>query len=684
MKQFLWFGNCAAKVFLAHSIENAMIDLSIIIVNYNVKEFLLNLLDSILISAKNISSEIIVVDNASDDGSVEILRERFPNVKLIANKINVGFGSANNQAMKIAAGNYFLLINPDTIVREDTFSKMIEFFEKTPQVGIAGCKVLNPDGTLQLACRRSFPGPWTSFTKVIGLSRLFPKSRVFARYNLTYLNENQTYEVDAVSGAFLMIRRDVYEKVGGFDEQFFMYGEDLDLCYRAQKSNFKVYYVHTTEIIHYKGESTKRSSIDETKVFYNAMHLFVRKHLSSSFLVESILQLAIIFRKLIAFANVFKLSIISIVVDFFIFSGAVFLAEKIYANQHWTGFPAFALPWIYFVPALIQIFISAIGGAYKKNSFSILRTFFSLLYGLVFLSALTYFFKQVAFSRAVVLITYGLSLAAFLLWRIALKVIFKMGLETDTRKSRTLIVASEKKAEELAAKLKSTFTRLYQVVGLIGLTRKNIGGSIGNFKILGAVDNIKKIIADEKIDKVIFSSDDLSFNQMFAVVAECQGENVEFLVAGKESDYLVGKSAITMLDDIPLLKVQYNISSYLHRASKRSFDLVLSFLILFLVYPFIYLFQKFASEKNKFSQFILETPSVFAAKKSFVGPQESSYHGELYVGKKGLTGFWYIEDLSESDKEEMKKLDIFYAKNQNIWLDLEILGKTISKMFFRM
>ena len=661
-----------------------MIDLSIIIVNYNVKEFLLNLLDSIKVASKNISVETIVVDNASDDGSVDLLQQKFPDVKLIANKTNIGFGAANNQAMKIVGGKYFLLLNPDTIVREDTFIKMIEFFKSTPQAGIAGCKVLNPDGTLQLACRRSFPGPWTSFTKVIGLSTLFPKSKILARYNLTYLNENQTYEVDAVSGAFLMIRKDVYEKVGGFDEQFFMYGEDLDLCYRVQKSNYKVFYVHSTEIIHYKGESTKRSSLDETKVFYNAMHLFVRKHFSSSFLIESILQFAIIFRKLFAFANIYKLTIISVVVDFFTFTLAVLLAEDYYANEHWRGFPAFVIPGVYFVPALIQIVISAIGGVYKRNSFSILRTCFALLSGMIFLSALTYFFKQVAFSRAVVLITYALAVFFFLLWRIALKVIFKIGLDTDTRKSRTLIVARESKAEELAVKLRSTFTRLYHVVGLIGLTRKSVGTSISNFKILGAVDNIKKIIAEEKIDKVIFSSDDLSLNQMFAVIAECQGENIEFLVAGKESDYLVGKSAITMLDDIPLLKVQYNISSYLHRASKRLFDIIYSIPILIFIDPFIYLFQKFTSERSKFSQFILEIPSVFVSKKSFVGPRDSSYHGELYVGKIGLTGFWFIENLSDPDSQELKKLDLFYAKNQSVWLDMEILGKTISKMFFRM
>ncbi len=660
-----------------------MTDLSIIVVNYNVKEFLLNMLDSVRKAAKTISAEIIVVDNASDDGSIESIKEKFPSVKLIVNKKNIGFGAANNIAMMHASGKYFIIINPDTIVREDTFIKMISFFEANPAVGIAGCKVLNSDGTLQLACRRGFPGPWTSFTKVMGLSTLFPKSKLFARYNLTYLDENKTYEVDAVSGAFMMMRKEVYDRIGGFDQEFFMYGEDLDLCYRTQQAGYKVYYVHSTEIIHYKGESTKRSGIDETKVFYDAMHLFVRKHFSSSFIVESILQSAIIFRKLIAFANVYKLAIVSIVIDFLIFSVAVLLGEHIYANEHWRGFPDVFKPRVYFFPALIQIFIGMMTGAYRKKTISNLPAALGLIYGMVFLSALTYFFKQFAFSRAVVLISYGLAFVLFSFWRVVVKIIFKAGLETGSKKSRTLIVGNESKAGELASKLKSTFTRLYQVVGLIGLSRKNIGGSIGSFKIIGAIDNIKKIITDERIDKIIFSSEDLSFNQIFSVVSECQGENVEFLVAGKELDYLVGKSSVTILDDIALLKVSYNISSFSRKATKRIFDLALSVVILFLAYPFIYLFQKITSENGSFVQFILGVPEVFISRKSFVGPRDSSNRDHLFVGKVGLTGLWFVEDYPETDSEEIKKLDIFYAKNQNIWLDLEILGRTFSKMFFK-
>ena len=255
-----------------------MIDISIIIINYNVKEFLLNLLASIGKSVKNISTEIIIVDNASDDGSVEILREKFPNIKLIANKENVGFGVANNQALESAKGKYFLLINPDAIVKEDTLKKMLEFFDKTPQVGIAGCKVLNPDGSLKFACRRSFPGPWTSFTKIMGLSKLFPKSRLFARYNLTYLDENQTYEVDAISGAFMMMRKEVYEQIGGFDKQFFMYGEDLDWCWRCKESGYKVWYYPKTTIVHYKGESSRKTPFKMLKAFHDAMWIFYKKH----------------------------------------------------------------------------------------------------------------------------------------------------------------------------------------------------------------------------------------------------------------------------------------------------------------------------------------------------------------------------------------------------------------------
>lgn len=658
-------------------------DISIIIVNYNVKEFLLNLLGSLDKSLKNIRSEIIVVDNASEDGSIEAVQQKYPGVKLIANNKNVGFGAANNQGMKIAQGKFIVLINPDTIVKEDTFSTLLKFFEEHDDAGMAGCKVLNPDGSLQLPCRRSFPGPWTSFTKIVGLSKLFPNSRLFARYNLTYLDENDTYEVDAISGSFMMLRKEVYEKTNGFDPQFFMYGEDLDLCYRTQKAGYKVYYVHSTEIIHYKGESTKRSSLDETKVFYDAMHLFVKKHFSSSFLVESILQAAILVRKFVAFSNLYRYVILAAVIDFLLGSTAFIFGEGIYSNTHWPGFPDEVKPYVYIFPALVVILISFFFGAYRREGFSVLKSLISLFVSLLIITSATFFLKQYAFSRAVVLIAFTFMFVSFTLWRFIAKSFFKIGLSENARKNRTLIVGTGANALKLAGKLKSSLTSLNQIVGIISRSTKDIGSKFENFEIIGSLENIRKVILDKKIDKVIFASEELSFNQIFSVVSSCQGVNVEFMVSGSETDYLVGKSSIAMLDDVPLLKVYYNISDPPHKFAKFIFDFSLSVLILLFVYPFVVVYSLFVKSKGEFIRFVLSVPKVLKGKMSFVGPEKNSFYEGLYLGKQGLTGLWFIENIDRNDGKEKIKLDIFYAKNQNVWLDFEIIARTLSKILIK-
>jgi len=655
------------------------VNLSIIIVNYNVKEFLQNLIHSIYKAGENLKYEIIIVDNASDDGSVEFLREKFPQIKLIVNNKNLGFSKANNIGLKHASGRYILLLNPDTIVQEDTFEKMINFFETTPDAGMAGCKILNPDGTLQLACRRSFPGHWTSFCKVTGLSNLFPNSRLFARYNLTYLNENETYEVDAISGSFMMIRREAYEKVGNLDEQFFMYGEDLDWCYRMQKTGYKVYYVHNTTIIHYKGESTKRSSMDETKVFYSAMHLFVKKHLATSFLVEFILRAAIGMRRFIAFWGRRKLIIISVILDFLFFDLSLFAAEEFYRviSNEWLGFHEYHLVLLYTIPALIHIIISSFTGAYKKESISVLKTFTSIIISFFVISSLTFFFKQFAYSRAVVILTYIFLFFILSFWRIIAKLVFKTGADKPEVGKKVLIVGLNDFVIQIAEKLKSKKTDIYSIAGLIGLSNRDIGKKIGDFEVVGSIENLIKVIRDKQVKEVIFSSQELSYNQMMTIVAKCQNENVEFKLVGNNLDFLVGKTSISVLEDIPLIQINYNISNPLLKFIKASFDYTIAVFVLFLIYPLIYFISKVSNKKTDFRKFILGVPEIFSKKVSFVGPKKVQ-NGKLYLGKRGLTGLWYIEDTDLVDHE---KLDIFYAKNQNIWLDLEILGKTLNKMW---
>lgn len=655
-------------------------DLSIIIVNYNVKEFLQNLIQSIYKAVENLSYEIIIVDNCSDDGSVDFIKSKFPEVTLIANKENLGFSKANNIGLKESRGDYLLLLNPDTVVGEDTLARMINFLKENNEVGLASCKILNPDGTLQLACRRSFPGPWTSFCRVTGLSSLFPKSRLFARYNLTYLDENESYEVDAISGSFMVLPRNVYEKIGGLDEQFFMYGEDLDFCYRVQKAGFKVFYFHDAQIIHYKGESTKRSSLDETKIFYSAMHLFVKKHLSSSLLVEIILRIAIGFRKFFAFLGKRKLVVFSIILDFLFFDISLFFSQYLYSNiRQWYGFPNEILIYVYTFPAILHIIAVSLVGVYKRDSLSVLKNFLGIFLAFFLLSSFTFFFKQFAYSRAVVIITYFFLFFTLTTWRVVFKLFFKIGMKGSGPSNRhTLVVGINNSAVQIAYKLKSKQSDLFSIVGLIGLSQREVGQKIEGFDVIGSVENINKIIKEKKITDVIFSSNELSYSQMMSVVSNCQDENVEFKLVGNNLDFLVGKTSVSILDDLPLFDIKYHISDPFFKFVKKLFDYTLAAFVLFFIYPFIYLSHKLNKNSTDFTNFILKVPGIFNKGYSFVGPKKKRPENKLYLGKQGLTGLWYIENSNNVDFEN---LDIYYAKNQNIWFDLEILGKSLLKMW---
>ena len=258
------------------------VKLSVIIVNYNVKYFLEQCLKAVQKALNGIESEVWVVDNNSVDGSVEMLTQKFDWVKLIANPENTGFSKANNQAIKVSEGDYVLLLNPDTVVEEDSFSKCIAFMDSHPEAGALGVRMVDGSGNFLPESKRGLPTPAVALYKMFGLNKLFPKSKKFGRYHLGFLPENKINEVEALAGAYMFMRREALTKVGLLDESFFMYGEDIDLSYRIIKDGYKNYYFPETSIIHYKGESTKKGSANYVKIFYQAMVIFARKHYSGS------------------------------------------------------------------------------------------------------------------------------------------------------------------------------------------------------------------------------------------------------------------------------------------------------------------------------------------------------------------------------------------------------------------
>jgi len=257
--------------------------LSVIIVSFNVKYFLEQCLHSVVRACKNIDAEIIVIDNKSTDGSKDFFEGRFMHVNFIWNIANTGFSKANNQALKMATGEYILFLNPDTILPEDCIEKSLSFFRHRLNAGAMGIRMIDGSGNFLKESKRAFPSPFTSFCRLSGLTTLFPRSKVFARYYLGHLGQYKNHEVDVLAGAFMLTTKIILDETGGFDERFFLYGEDVDLSYRIQKAGYKNLYFSESTIIHFKGESTKKGSLNYIRLFYGAMSLFVKKYYSGGF-----------------------------------------------------------------------------------------------------------------------------------------------------------------------------------------------------------------------------------------------------------------------------------------------------------------------------------------------------------------------------------------------------------------
>ncbi|MEO6681486.1 MAG: glycosyltransferase, partial [Ginsengibacter sp.] len=311
------------------------IKLSIIIVNFNVKYFLEHCLNSVLTSLKEIESEIIVVDNLSTDGSKTYFKNRFPQVNFIWNDTNLGFGKANNLGLKYATGEYILFLNPDVIIPEDCFEKCISFIQSQDNNCALGVKMVDGSGKFLKESKRSFPYPMTSLYKLTGLAYLFPHSKIFARYHLGHLNDNTNHEVDVLAGAFMMLPRKILMEVKGFDEDFFMYGEDIDLSYRIQQAGFSNYYFAQAPIIHFKGESTKKGSLNYVRMFYSAMNIFVNKHYKNSRagMFHFLIQIAIGLRATISAGARFLKWVGMPVVDTLIILGS-FWSVKIFWSEY--------------------------------------------------------------------------------------------------------------------------------------------------------------------------------------------------------------------------------------------------------------------------------------------------------------------------------------------------------------
>ncbi len=446
---------------MSHSTSAAsngpIIDVSVVIVTYNVRAFLEQALRSVERASSRLFVETFVVDNASVDGTVEMVRERFPGVHVIANEDNVGFGKANNQAIRQARGRYLFILNPDTVVQEDTLSALVAFLNGHPDCGAAGPSILNPDGTFAPESRRAFPTPEVAFYRISGLSRLFPHHPRLGRYNMTYLPRDEPAEVDALSGSCMMVRRralylhrsrsdeplpeppnepppnhppDPTSTVHGggaglFDPAFFMYGEDLDWCYRIQQAGWTICFTPDTHIIHYKGESTKKGELRYVRVFYGAMLRFAEKHAADEKLggplLHAALRLAIFARAAVSVASQWMRRLLPLLLDligaFGAFVGAGWLRTG--TLERLVG----RFLWVAVLFSVATVAGTLLSGGYRMGlrGLRLRAPLIGAATGFGATAIASFFVPQIGFSRWIVVVGALLTLVWVMGWRIVLR-----------------------------------------------------------------------------------------------------------------------------------------------------------------------------------------------------------------------------------------------------------------------
>ncbi|MBQ8045745.1 MAG: glycosyltransferase, partial [Bacteroidales bacterium] len=564
--------------------------LSIVIVNYNVKFFLEQCLVSVFEASVGIDSEVWVVDNNSVDGSVAMVREKFPQVKLIANNDNPGFSKANNQALRQATGEFILLLNPDTLVEKDTFQKCIDFMETHPDCGGLGVKMINGEGRYLPESKRGFPSPEVSFYKISGLIHLFPKSKRIAHYYLGHLSEDETNEIEILPGAYLMIRKTVVDKIGLLDETFFMYGEDIDFSYRILQAGYKNYYLPSARIIHYKGESTKKGSMNYVYTFYNAMVIFAQKHLtqSNAKIFTFFIKIAIWLRASLAFIKLALNNIIIPILDFVLIYIGFFIIKNLWAtlkadniNYYPSEYTYIVIP-IYILIWLLCIFLY---GGYRKPV-KLGRIFKGLFAGtcalLVFYSLLD---ETQRYSRALILLGTTWAIVSVVGLRGILHLLNIKNYNFFPDKKKSYLIVGDKEETTRVANLFNSIGIDAHFVGFV-----NKDNHFGDKHFIGNINQLIELIRFYKINEVIFCSKNLSTEEIISLMANLQDTNVEYKIAPQESQFIIGTNTIHSTEDLYTVSIN-TIATSENKRNKRIFDTASASLIM-LLSPILFWFQQ--------------------------------------------------------------------------------------------
>lgn len=641
--------------------------LSIVIVNYNVAYFLEQCLHSVEKAIHSIDTEVWVVDNASVDNSVALVKEKFPWVKCIESKENLGFSKGNNLAINKCEGEYILLLNPDTVVEEDTFSKCISYMDANKDVGGLGVKMLDGNGHYLPESKRGLPTPMVAFYKLIGLTALFPRSERFAGYYLGHLSNNESHDIEILSGAYMFLRKSVLDEIGLLDETFFMYGEDIDLSYRIIKAGYKNAYFPETNIIHYKGESTKKGSINYVLVFYQAMIIFANKHFSirNAKLYQSIINMAIYFRAGVAILSQFIRKALLPAFDFIMIIALLYLVKEGYENYSEKTYQSDLISIAFYSYSLLWMTSIYFSGGYDKpvKMRNILK---GLAIGtIIILAGYALLPEDLRFSRAMILLGSIAVFFGFIITRLLLSLFKVKGYNfMGTKIRRFALIGSEEEADRVSNIIRQTNR------GSFTFTKVSPDENFNKEDFAGPIEQLKEIVSVYKINEVIFCAKNVSSQRIIRSMSSLD-PGIQFKIAPPESLYIIGSNSIESAGDLYMLDVN-TINRSINKRNKRSLDIILS--ILFLLFSPLLIFIV-----NSAGGFLKNIFSVLIAKKSWVGyaDSESVSTNQLPSIKPGvltpLSGSHYKNDSVFSNK-----MNIIYAKDYKVSSDLRIVFKSLN------
>ena len=646
--------------------------LSIIIVNYNVKYFLLQLLESLERSKTTFDREVIVVDNASTDGSMQLVSDRFPQIITINNKENVGFSKANNQGIRISRGKYVLLLNPDTIVQEDTLESAVRFMEEHPEAGALGCRMIDGAGNYLPESKRSLPTPVVAFYKAFGFASLFPTSKKFNAYYLGHLPEDQIHEVEVLTGAFMLMPREVLDQVGLLDEQFFMYGEDIDLSYRIFAAGYKIYYFPRTSIIHFKGESTRKDSLTYIRNFYRAMIVFARKHYSGrkASMLGLTLNMAIYFRAVLSLIRrVFRQF------GLMILEWGLIIGSLIWFSSWWANF-YFQDPHYYdgsfirsniILYATIWIMSFSWFGAYEKP-FYWSRQWKGLAAGWLVIATLYGLLgPMLRPSRALIVVSGPIVMILVTLVRLVYHR-YSLGYWPFSKgsKGRYVIVGEEEEALRISSLVHQNRPELM----LAGRVVSNEETARGEDVNLGSLQHLDQIVRFHQVDEIIFSSRNVPSSDIMQWMTKL-GARYRFKIAPDQSHSVIGSMSKNLPGELYTYDIAYNLDAQYLRRNKRILDIFLAVLLL-LTSPVLSLF---VDDKAGFFKNLIE---VMKGKSTWVGYLTSNEDHAFPRLRPGVLGPLATQDLPDS--ELAHDADFLYARDYNLWKDVTLIATNIKSL----